>query len=423
MKKKFICILMITVFIFSNLSALAENSSSLSGAIDALWLKNISEDLTNRMKESYSRFVNNKVTDIMSAPAYIREKNGLIGDDSNQSKQIIDQFEVDYGQGLGINTLNINKYIKQYYENGCLSYLFDSTKYWVVPLISNGKYMIFDKNGNCIQENDGIADDIYHSAIMLKSGVDFLKDTDRIEALLLEHNETAVDDIKIVIMDSFFTFLYLRCDQREYFIRLYAGRTKDENLVSDIECFQLYSVDEVLEKIINYNNTNSYWDLAKNILEKKAVYLAEAEQLQSEGLILGNESGLDLLKPLTRAEAVTLLVRSLGLDSEASQYTVSSFSDIPSNNWASPYASLARAKGIAYGVSDTEFNPNASVTADQFASFTLRAMGESDFDYTEGLEILIDKGIITEEEAETMDLFTRGDMAKIVYEAKEKNLL
>lgn len=111
------------------------------------------------------------------------------------------------------------------------------------------------------------------------------------------------------------------------------------------------------------------------------------------------------------------------METEALQYRVSSFSDISPDNWASPYASVARAKGIAYGVSDTEFAPNQSVTADQFATFTLRAAGERDFDYANGLEILIEKGIVTDKEAETMDLFTRGDMAKIIYEAKEKGLL
>ena len=36
--------------------------------------------------------------------------------------------------------------------------------------------------------------------------------------------------------------------------------------------------------------------------------------------------------------------------------------------------------------------------------------------------IMIDEEIITPENAETMDLFTRGDMAKIIYEARERNL-
>ena len=102
---------------------------------------------------------------------------------------------------------------------------------------------------------------------------------------------------------------------------------------------------------------------------------------------------------------------------------MSQFADIPSENWAAPYAALAKDEGITNGISDTEFAPDDPVTADQFATFTLRAAGESDFDYTEGIQILIDRGIITEEQSETMDLFTRGDMAKIIYEARENGLL
>ena len=102
---------------------------------------------------------------------------------------------------------------------------------------------------------------------------------------------------------------------------------------------------------------------------------------------------------------------------------VSQFTDISSDNWVSPYAALAKEYGITNGVSDTEFAPDDPVTAEQFATFTLRAAGESDFDYMQGIQILLDRGIITEKESETMDLFTRGDMAKIIYEAKEKGLL
>jgi hypothetical protein len=113
----------------------------------------------------------------------------------------------------------------------------------------------------------------------------------------------------------------------------------------------------------------------------------------------------------------------MGLESETANYTTSEFSDIASDNWAAPYAALAKEKGITDGISETEFAPDEYVTSNQFATFTLRAIGENDFDYTDGTKILIDKGIITEEQAETMDLFTRGDMAKIIYEVYNSELL
>ena len=52
----------------------------------------------------------------------------------------------------------------------------------------------------------------------------------------------------------------------------------------------------------------------------------------------------------------------------------------------------------------------------------LRAAGTYDFDWEEALNILVEQNIITGEQADKMDLFTRGDMAKIIYEAQEAGM-
>ena len=41
-----------------------------------------------------------------------------------------------------------------------------------------------------------------------------------------------------------------------------------------------------------------------------------------------------------------------------------------------------------------------------------------DFDWQNSVNILVEQGIISAEDARTMDLFTRGDMAKIIYEIR-----
>ena len=95
---------------------------------------------------------------------------------------------------------------------------------------------------------------------------------------------------------------------------------------------------------------------------------------------------------------------------------------------------IPKLKNVSIKIPDVDFEKNNLVIssykidsiryrADQFVTFTLRAMGENDFDYTEGTRILIDKGIITQENAGTMECFTSGDMTKIIYEAQEKGLL
>ena len=43
----------------------------------------------------------------------------------------------------------------------------------------------------------------------------------------------------------------------------------------------------------------------------------------------------------------------------------------------------------------------------------------AEFNREEAIDILIEKSVITEENSKTMDFFTRGDMAKIIYEARK----
>ena len=53
----------------------------------------------------------------------------------------------------------------------------------------------------------------------------------------------------------------------------------------------------------------------------------------------------------------------------------------------------------------------------------LRASGAAEFNWEQALSLLIEQNIITQDNANTMDFFTRGDMAKIIYEAKAKDFL
>jgi hypothetical protein len=229
-----------------------------------------------------------------------------------------------------------------------------------------------------------------------------------IQAMLLEKEETGITDVRLFNIDSL-TMLYIKGNKNDYGVVIGMGSAFQGKL----ELFKLYTLTDLMEIVSSVCDTGQI----------KPTYDIEAADLQSDGLLNGNENGLDLLKPLTRADAVTLLIRAMGLESETANYTTSEFSDIASDNWAAPYAALAKDRGITNGISETEFAPNECVTVDQFATFVLRAIGENDFDYTEGTEILIKKGIITKEQAETMDLFTRGDMAKIIYEVYNSGLL
>ena len=78
----------------------------------------------------------------------------------------------------------------------------------------------------------------------------------------------------------------------------------------------------------------------------------------------------------TRAQSVTMLVRLLGAEEEAlaGSWTLP-FQDVP--DWALAYVGYAYAKGLTTGRSETVFDPNTTVSATEYLTFVLRALGYS----------------------------------------------
>ena len=377
-----------------------ERLDDFNDRIWAHWLENIRKEpwdkITENEKEEYDLFYNEYAADL------------------------------DYNNGAKINFMLTNKYIFQYAKEGLLKYLLSDKYYWVVQNYNSGTYY-YDEEGNYHQGIlESYGDKNKSQAVISKNCHYIFESTDLIKEELIEKGETEVTDMKFFCMPypALISFLYIITPQNEYLAKI--GVSNDYDIINNLEFGTLYTVNEMMKELADTELAKRYtikYRMIELAEKEKAAYESEAEALQQQGLLQGNENGLDLLKPLTRAEAVTLLVRALGLEDQTSNYMVSQFTDISSDNWVSPYAALAKEYGITNGVSDTEFAPDDPVTAEQFATFTLCAAGESDFDYMQGMQILLDRGIITEKESETMDLFTRGDMAKIIYEAKEKGLL
>ena len=203
-------------------------------------------------------------------------------------------------------------------------------------------------------------------------------------------------------------------------MRIYMGKApSDENWqieydwVDELELFKLYDAKEFLSIIS---------EEADVMNREKPTFEAEALALKDKGLLLGNENGLDLLKPLTRIEAATILLRAMG-ESTISNAQIQTFTDVPLNHWGYGAAENAYALGLIKGIGNDLFAPDDAVTGAQFATMVLRAGNHEDFNWEEALNIMVSEGIITSENASTMDFFTRGDMAKIIYEATEKGLL
>lgn len=73
---------------------------------------------------------------------------------------------------------------------------------------------------------------------------------------------------------------------------------------------------------------------------------------------------------ITRAEFVTLLVRTLGLTSDKPGKT---FIDVSKDDWFYEYVSTANALGIVKGINSQEFAPNRNVQRDEMAVMIIRA--------------------------------------------------
>lgn len=425
MNRKIAGLLLGVTILVSGFSVFAENPTGLDSAVNGIWMKNypgICEKVNALAEDAAEKYKQNALQDEGLKYKYGNEFEEKALSDAEHYKKV---NTPDVEKGYKFYHLN-SEYAVQYAKAGEINYLL--TSYWLVPKTPHRenqdvRWDFFDINAAKYANNNLVASKNSTKPVIPYDLTDFVSDYEGLEALMSEAGAEGFVDFKVIDINGVNTVLYFKYSNGEYGILI---KDEDNNRNKpDLEHIKVYDFSYVLEKIgetqvMGIGGTDIS---TKELLYEKNIYEAEAKALQQEGLLQGNEKGLDLYKPLTRAEAVTLLVRAMGLDGEAMQYTESVFADIPTGNWAAPYAALARDKGIAYGVSDTEFDPDAMVTADQFAAFTLRAMGENDFDYTQGIEIMVDKGIVTEEQSASMNLFTRGDMAKIVYEVRAKGRL
>ena len=148
--------------------------------------------------------------------------------------------------------------------------------------------------------------------------------------------------------------------------------------------------------------------------------MVAADMLYELGLFNGvgdNPDGTPnfaLDRGLTRQEAVTLLVRLLGREADAlAGAWENQFTDVA--DWAKPYVGYAFANRLTNGISATEFGSTTQVSATQYLTFVLRALGyESgkDFEWDSAWTLTDELGITAGEyNADTE--FLRGDAAVV----------
>lgn len=139
---------------------------------------------------------------------------------------------------------------------------------------------------------------------------------------------------------------------------------------------------------------------------------AYADQLHELGLFLGTDNGYELDRPMTRAEAMVMLYRVLFMYPGAGNFNASHpFTDVP--DWAYSAVACAYTGGLTYGISETEFGSDEAVTANQYLTFMLRAMGydPSDFDWDSPYGLATRLRMLPPEV--NLKDFTRGDAVAI----------
>ncbi|MDO5397998.1 MAG: hypothetical protein Q4G33_08695 [bacterium] len=427
MKKYLVLFIGLIMSMLSTATVFAETDTALKESMNSIWMKQY-PDICRKVQ----------VLAEMDAESYAQSAVNDEGLKHKYGSTFEEEVQSDISHYKMVNTpnvedgyrffhLDIPKYAVQYAEAGNIDYLLK--EYWIVPKKT------YRKNQDVRWDFFDINADSYNISVLLDlkgtakpvipfDMVEYVSNIDAIEELLKEAGAQDFLDFKVIDINSIHTVLYFKYSNNEYGILI---RDADNNTNKpDIEHLKVYDFSYILKKIGDTQTmgVGGRTISTKELLYKKDVYKSEAEALNQVGLLKGNENGLDLLKPLTRAEAITLLIRAMGLEENAlANSNQNIFIDMYNTVWAIPYAVCAYERGITTETEDGLFNPECLVTADQFSTFVLRASGEHDIDYTKGTQILIDRNIITAEQAETMDLFTRGDMAKIIYKAREKGLM
>ena len=97
---------------------------------------------------------------------------------------------------------------------------------------------------------------------------------------------------------------------------------------------------------------------------------AAIEALAAREIINGmSDTAFEPEATMTRAQYATIVVKALGLTPKAND----TFADVPASAWYAPYVGTANEYGIVNGVSDTAFDPGGTITRQEAAVMTVRA--------------------------------------------------
>lgn len=160
-------------------------------------------------------------------------------------------------------------------------------------------------------------------------------------------------------------------------------------------------------------------------LEEIAMKLYKLGLMKGVSVEIDGKIEFDLERTPTRVEAITMLVRLLGAEEEATNMNKTHpFIDVP--EWADGYVSYAYEKGLTKGISETLFDSNSVIRPEMYLTFMLRALGytdsgdEPDFSWESPWKLAIDNRI-TERDG-YYEIFLRKEMVDMSYNTLFANI-
>ncbi|MEG2857802.1 MAG: serpin family protein, partial [Clostridia bacterium] len=150
------------------------------------------------------------------------------------------------------------------------------------------------------------------------------------------------------------------------------------------------------------------------------VAINEALALQKLGILKGTHNGLDLSKPVTRAEAVTFISRISGAVFTDIAPASPSFDDIK-GHWASDIIEKFNRAGYVGGTSDRTFTPERTVSGKEFVKILLSVMGYSDVTIDNAYGTAVDAGVLANDFSKSAVSnnreLLRSDIVRILFDS------
>ncbi|MFA5536513.1 MAG: serpin family protein [Bacillota bacterium] len=152
--------------------------------------------------------------------------------------------------------------------------------------------------------------------------------------------------------------------------------------------------------------------------EKASARVANA--LYDLGLFKGTGRSFALEKPVTRAEALTMILRLVGQEKAVFSVEVDNpFQDVVKEHWAFNHINYGLQKGYVAGTGPTAFEPERKISEQEFIKMLLSAMGYQDMTLENVYEKALEAGVWKAGFSKTAieDVFLRGKMVDICYQA------